>query len=144
MDIEKILEEWQADCKIDKTELASESLKIPQLHNKYYKIYVSEKLRLKKMEADFKVLKLDKYEFYTQGPSKETQELGWKLPSKGLILKADIPMYMDADSDIVESNLKISYQVEKVDMLESIIKSLINRGFQIKNAIDWNRFTQGS
>jgi hypothetical protein len=91
-----------------------------------------------------KKLKLDKYEFFTQGPDEETQQKGWKLPAKGLILKADIPMYMDADEDIIKLSLKIGVQQEKIELLESIIKTLINRGYNIKTALDWQRFINGS
>lgn len=143
MKIESILAEWEQDSKIDRTELSEESLKIPQLHHKYYKVYTSERLLLRKLESDLKQLKLDKHEFFTQGHTKETQEKGWELPPRGMILKADLPMYMDADKDIIELNLKIGYQLEKIELLDSIIKTIINRGFQIKNAIDWNKFIQG-
>lgn len=143
MKIEDIVEMWTSDTKIDSTELASESLKIPALHNKYYRVFLEERLRLKKMESEMKSLKLDKYEFYTLGPTKESHEKGWQLPAKGIILKQDIPMYMDADKDIIEMNLKVAYQNEKVELLETIIKSISNRNFIIKNAIDWNRFVMG-
>ena len=91
-----------------------------------------------------KTLKLQKYEFYTQGPSKETQDKGWELPGKGMILKQEMPMYLEGDKDIIELSLKIGYQQEKVELLESIIKSLTNRGFQIKAAIDFYKFTMGA
>ena len=61
-----------------------------------------------------------------------------------MILKQDLSIYMDADKDIIELNLKIAYQMEKIDLLEAIIKSLTNRNFQIKSAIDWTKFMQGS
>ena len=143
MDIENILEEWQTDCKMDRAHLDREAVTIPQLHHKYFKIMVSERLLMRKLEAEMKQLKLDKHEFYTQGHTKETQDKGWTLPSKGLILKADLPMYMEADSEIVSLNLRIGYQLEKIDLLESIIKMVMNRNFQIKSAIDWIKFEQG-
>jgi len=141
--IEDIFALWETDSKIDRTELSDESLKIPQLHHKYYKIFTNERLLLRKLEADAKILKLEKYEFYTQGHTKETQDKGWELPSRGMILKADLPMYMESDKEIIELNLKIGYQLEKIELLENIIKTISNRGFQIKNAIDWNKFIQG-
>jgi hypothetical protein len=143
MKLEKIFEEWKVDSEMDRTELGEESLKIPKLHHKYFQVYSSEKLLLKKYEMDMKRLKLDKHEFYTQGPNEHTPP-EWKLPAKGLILKADIPMYMEADEDIISLNLKIGLQMEKIELLESIIKNLTNRGYLIKNAIDWSRFTSGS
>lgn len=143
MNIEEIMELWNTDTNVDKTELGDESLKIPKLHSKYYTIMIKERLLLRKYYEEMKRLKLDKYEFFTQGPSEETKEKGWRLPPKGMILKGDIPMYMDADQDIIDLNLKIGLQQEKVDYLESIIKTIINRNFVIKNAIEWNRFTMG-
>jgi len=143
MKIDAIYEEWNKDSEIDKTELGDEALKIPKLHHKYFQIYSAEKLLLRKYEAEMKSLKLAKYEFYTQGPTKETQELGWGLPSRGMILKQEMPMYMEGDRDLIDLSLKIGMQQEKVELLESIIKSLTNRGFQIKSAIDWFKFTSG-
>ena len=144
MKLDEIYAEWDKDSKIDTTDLGNESIKIPQLHNKYFKVYTSEKLLLRKYEAEMRELKLEKYEFYTQGPTKETQEKNWNLPAKGLILKSDIPMYMDGDKQLIEMSLKIGYQQEKIELLESIIKGLVNRGFQIKSAIDWHKFTMGA
>ena len=143
MKIEDILEQWNEDSQIDRTELGEEALKIPKLHHKYYQIYVQERLQLRALEANMKQLKLDKYEFFTQGPNEETQQKGWQLPAKGLILKSDIPMYMDADSDIIKLSLKIGLQQEKIELLESIIRSFQNRGYNIKSAIEWHRFTMG-
>lgn len=143
MKIEDILDLWKADAEIDKTEPGEEALKIAKLHHKYFQILSSERLSLKKYESDLKKLRLDKYEFYTQGPNEETQEKGWRLPSKGLILKADIPMYMEADEDIINLSLKIGLQQEKIELLESIIKTIMNRGYNLKVYVEWVKFTNG-
>ncbi len=144
MKFEDLLSNWEKDSEIDRTELADESLKIPKLHHKYYSYYVIEKANLRKLEADYKKLKLEKHEFYTQGPNEETARKGWKLPARGLIIKADIPMYIESDEDIIELSLKIGIQQEKVDFLESVIKSIHNRGYAIRNAIDFIKWTSGN
>lgn len=144
MKLEEIYTEWDVDSDIDTTDLGNESIKIPKLHNKYYRLYTNEKLLLRKYESEMKSLKLSKYEFYTQGPSAETKELGWTMPARGMILKQEMPMYMEADKEIIALSLKIGLQQEKVELLESIIKGLVNRGFQIKSAIDWHKFTMGA
>jgi hypothetical protein len=144
MKIEDIVELWKEDANIDRTELGDEATKIPKLHHKYYQIYIQEKLALRSLDADMKKLKLDKYEFFTQGHTEETRSKMWELPARGMILKADIPMYMDADKDIIKLSLKIGIQQEKIEFLESIIKSLNNRGYNIKAAIDWQKFTMGA
>ena len=144
MSIDEILEQWQQDTKIDRTELGDEALNIPKLHHKYFQILVKEKMILRKQESEMKQLKLDKYEFLTQGPNEETKDKGWKLPPRGMILKGDIPMYLEGDQDIINLSLKIGYQQEKLELLDSIIRSVMNRGFLIKSAIDWQKFTMGS
>lgn len=143
MKFEDIFEEWKTDSDIDRTDLAMESLKIPKLHHKYYMWYVAEKNVMRKLEAQMKELRLAKTEFYGQGHTNETKEKGWVLPARGMILKSDIPMYLEADKDIIDHSLKIGIQQEKVDFLESIIKSLQTRGYLIKNAIDFMKFQMG-
>jgi len=144
MNIDEIMSEWKTDSEIDVTELAYESIKIAKLHQKYYEYLIKEKLLFKKNESDLKLLRLEKYEFYTQGHNEETLKKGWELPSKGMVIKSEIPMYLEGDKDIINLNLKISYQQEKIDLLQSIIKSLNNRGYNIKSAIDWIKFTSGA
>ena len=116
MNIEQILLEWSKDSEIDKTELGNESLKIPKLHHKYYEILVSERLIYKKLEADMKQLKLAKHEFYKDGHTEETKKKGWELPAKGMILKSDLPLYIEADKDIINLSLRIGFQQEKIEL----------------------------
>lgn len=144
MTLEDIQDAWLEDSKFDRSELGNVSLDIPKLHHKYYKIFSAERLRLRKMETDFKELKRDKWEFYLDGPTEEQLELGWKLPAKGRILKTDIPQYMDSDPEIIEMTLKMSYQLEKVDFCESIIRTISNMNWVVKNAIEWERFKVGA
>lgn len=143
MKIETIMEEWEKDSDIDKTELGDAALKLAKLHHKYYRFLVNEKMILKTYESDMHVLKLDKYEFFTQGPNEETVKKCWALPAKGLILKADIPMYMSADGEIINLSLRIGLQEEKIQALESIIRTLNSMGYNIKAAIDWQKFING-
>lgn len=143
MNLEKIQEEWAVDAQIDRTELLEESLKIPHLHSKYFKILSRERLTLRKMEIDFKTLKLEKEEFYTMGPTKETQDKGWEFPARGKIVKSEVGKYLDVDQHLVEMVLKLALQDEKVKFLESILNSLNNRSFQISNALKWLQLTSG-
>jgi len=143
MKLETIYAFWAEDSKIDRMDLGEESLKISSLHQKYMEIYTNEKIILRKFDIDLKVLKLEKHEFYTQGPTNETQEKGWELPAIGKVIRSDVQQYVEADKDIIQLTLKIGIQNEKVSLLESIIKNLSNRGFQIKNAIDWIKYTSG-
>ena len=143
MNTQEILEMWDKDCNIDKTKLDDELALIPKLHSKYFNILINEKYKLKIIENNMKKLKVDKFEFYTQGYDEESKAKGWKLPAKGTVIKTEVPMYMEADDDIIELSLKIGMQQEKVDMIESIIKSLNNRGYNLKAAVDFMRYNKG-
>ena len=55
---------WSQDSKIDRTELGEESIKIPQLHHKYYKHFSVERLTLTKLQEELKSLKKDKFEYF--------------------------------------------------------------------------------
>lgn len=144
MTLDEIFELWGEDTQIDRTELGNAALELAKLHHKYYRIFSQERLLHKKLEADMKQLKLDKLEFYVDGPTEEHIEKGWKLPPKGRILKSDAGQYVDADSDIIALNLKLAYQQEKLELLADIIKTISNRGFHIKSAIEWERFKVGA
>lgn len=144
MNIDQIYEEWSNDSKIDETNLGQESLKIPSLHHKYYKMLTKERLILKKKKHLHKQLYLEKYRFYTEGPTKEQHEQGWELPAKGMILKNEVERFLDADKDLITSLLAIAIQDEKVEVLIDIIKTLNRRGFEIKNYIEFQKFVNGS
>jgi Recombination, repair and ssDNA binding protein UvsY len=143
MNLDTIFSYWGEDSKVDRSNLGEAALDISSLHHKYHKIYTNERLVLRSYESKLKTLKLQKYEFYTQGPTQETVDLGWKLPPSGKILKQEVANYMEADPEIIELGLKIGLQHEKVELLESIIKTITNRGFQIKTALDYMKFTMG-
>ena len=143
MKLEEIHEQWSKDSQLDSVDLDHSALSIAKLHHKYYEILSKEKLVLRKLESEAKVLKLDKYEFYTDGPTQDQIEKGWKLPAKGKILRSDVGMYLDGDSDIIQMNLRVAYQQEKIDVLESIIKTIHNLGWHIRAAVDFRKMQAG-
>ena len=144
MELKEIQEHWEKDACIDRSELGEESLRIPQLHAKYYKLFSTERTVLRKWEVEFKKLYREKYEYYNGTlPEEDLKANGWE-PFNLRILKTDIPMYMDADKDVARAKTMISAQQDKVEFIESIIKSLPSRGYQIKAAIDWEKFKVGA
>lgn len=144
MKLEEIQVLWDKDSYVDRTELGEESLRIPQLHSKYYKIYSEERTTLRKWEVEYKRLHKEKHEYYSGTLSEdELRGNGWE-PFALRILKTDIPMYLEADKDIARAKSMISAQQDKVEFVESIIKSLPSRGYQISAAITWEKFKVGA
>ena len=144
MKLEEIQNLWDADSQIDRSELGDESLRIVKMHAKYFKIYSQERLLLRKMESDLKELYRDKYEWYNGNISKELlEQRGWE-PNPLKILRTDVAMYISADEGMRTASLRVELQNEKVLFLESIIKSLSTLGYNIKNAIEWSKFQNGT
>lgn len=144
MKFEDIQSLWEEDCNIDRMNLGDEALKIPKLHSKYYKIYVQEAVRLRQLEAEYKVLRLEKYEFLTMGPTIETKDRGWKQPAQSRVLKTEAEMYMEADPDLIALSLKIGVQKEKTKFLEAVIKEITSRNWSIRVALDYEKFRSGA
>ena len=141
MDLEELQILAEKDLKINDTELDLESLKTPQLHNKYLKHLNKFKLLLSKSQIDYYTMRKEKWEYYTgKAPAQVYAEKPFNLK----ILKTDIDKYMESDDELVKLKSKVEYIQTVIDFLDSTIKQISNRGFQIKNAIDWRKFTSGA
>ena len=130
----------EKDLKINDTELDLESLKTPQLHNKYMKFHNQYVNLLKKAEQDLARLTREKWEYYT---GKADPSVYQERPFNLKILKQDVDKYLKADDDLIKLEQKVTYVQSVVDYLDRTVKIISNRGFQIKNAIDWRKFTSG-
>ena len=141
MNLEKIQEMWQKDSVIDPDNLHDESLKIPQLHSKYYTLYNTITLLREKARTQYTKIKLDRNKFYTgKAPAEGYAEepFPYKVREKDAIQR-----HLEADEKLTTIDLKIRYYDTQLKFLEEIIKNVSNRTFQIKNAIEWNRFQAG-
>jgi hypothetical protein len=141
MDLEKLQEQADKDLKINDTELDLESLKTPQLHNQYMKHLTKYKLMLSRAETEYSVMKKDKWEYYT---GKADASVYAEKPFDLKILRTDIDKYLDSDIDLQKQKQKVDYLSTTVDFLDRTIRQIGNRGFTIKNAIDWRKFTSGA
>ena len=140
MNLDEIQSLWEEDAKIDPDNLHEESINIPSLHAKYYKIY-NNILLLKKIEENkFKILKKEKWMYFS---GKSDPEVYVKNPFDYKVLRQDIDKYMDADEDILKSISKMEYYQTMLSYLDSILKTIMNRSYQIKNSIEYMRFTAG-
>lgn len=143
MTLDEIYEEWGKDVKIDRSDLGNESLKIPLLHHKWFKVFSVERKKHRILSGKLRDLEFRKKQFYEEGPTKETQALGWRMPSRGKILPTAVKGYVEADPDVRDMAEKVAEQAEIVDVVENIIKSINNRGYLIKDIIQWNLFING-
>ena len=133
----------KSDLVINENDLHTESLNTPQLHNKYLIFHENSKLELEKHEFQEKILKRNKWLYYTgKLGDDDMKRLNWE-PFDYTILKTDIPMFLDSDEDMQKIRAKISLQKSLVDYLEEVVKIVSSRQWNIKSAIEWIKFTQG-
>lgn len=147
MTLDDILAMWSTDSKIDEMNLDETSIKGASLHAKYLELYSHSKLRLRKREHEFAILKKDKWMYYNGKMSKpEMDAKGWPYdPFNGLVkpLKSDMDIYYDTDADVVKLKMIVEYQQTIVETLKDILDNLRWRHTTIKNIIDFRRFTAG-
>lgn len=143
MNIDQIKAQAELDTAIDVNHLDEESTKVPQIHNKYLCILMDEKLILETFESKLKVLKRDKWLYYSGKMSdEELKQKGWQ-PFDLSILKQDLDRFIDSDSDVINLSHKVYLQREKVNYIENVVKIISNKMWNIRSAIEWIKFTQG-
>ena len=132
---------WEKDSQIDPDNLHDESLKIPQLHSKYYTLYNTITLLREKARESYAKIRLERYNYYT---GKATAEVYAEEPFPYKVREKDaIQRHLDADDKMNKIDMKIKYYDVMLKFLEEIIRAVSNRTYQIKNAIEWNKFQAG-
>ena len=141
MNIEKLQEMWQKDSVIDPDNLHNESLKISQLHSKYYNLYNTIILLKEKARDTYYRVRLERHNYYTGKAPIEVyaeEPFPYKVRDKDAVQR-----HMEADERLSKLDLKIKYYDLMLKFLEEIIKTISNRNYSIKNAIDFMKFAAG-
>ena len=144
MKLSDLQEMWAEDCKIDETNLGKESARTPILHAKYINYLSSTRLNLRKAESDYLNCRRKKYRYYRGEMSRaELEDEGWSQWQGTKPLKNEIDEFLQGDADLVSLQDKIEYFKTVLYQLEAIIRSLNSRTWDIKNTIEWIRFSNG-
>jgi hypothetical protein len=141
MNLDEIQEMWQRDSVIDPDNLHDETLKIPQLHAKYYTLHNTITLLKEKAKETYNRVRLERYNYYTGKADPEVYEqepFPYKVRDKDALQR-----HIEADEKLNKIDMKIKYYNTELKFLEDIIKTISNRTFQIKNAIEWQKFQAG-
>ena len=141
IDLPTLQEMWEKDSKIDIDNLHTESLNIPVLHAKYYDIFNNLMLLRKKAEQQKKNICHERYEYYS---GKADPDVYIKDPFPKKIRDKDtMTKYLDADERLSTVSMKIEYYDVMLKYIEEILKQIGNRTYQIKNSIEFMRFSSG-
>ena len=141
INLESLQKMWEEDSKIDPDNLHTESLNIPSLQAKYFDLYNTIFLLRKKADQQRKNIRHERYEYFS---GKADPDVYVKDPFPKKIRDKDtMQKYLDADEKLSTSSLKIEYYDTMLAYIESILKVIQNRTYQIKNAIEFMRFQSG-
>ena len=141
LDLDAIQKMWEQDSKIDPDNLHTESLNIPILHSKYFEIYNTIILLKKKAEQQKKNIRHQRYEYFA-GKADPDVYLENPFPKK-IRDKETLQGYLDSDEKLSQSSLKVDYYDVMLSYLQDIMKMIHQRNYQIKNAIDFQKFASG-
>ncbi len=147
MDLKRIHAMWNEDCVIHEMKLDEASRDAPLLHSKYLELLSHTKLKLKRAEAQQKVLLKDKWLYYNGKMSEEDLKTkGWNPdPFNGLkVLKGEMDYYYDSDPEIQKSEERIEYYKTSIDVLKEILSNITWRHQTVKNMIEWKKFQSGN
>ena len=144
MKFEEIQEMWRKDSVIDSESLDKEALRIPQLFSKYLDILSVKKFQLDKIESDVRKMRRLRYLYYRGVlDSDELKKQNWEPWQLAVSKNTDVQNCIEGDS-LIESLLsKRSYIQVQVDFLDSVVRMISNRSFQIRDSISWTKFVNG-
>jgi hypothetical protein len=140
-DLDTIQKMWEKDSKIDIDNLHTESLNIPILHAKYFDLYNNILLLKKKAEQQKKNIRHQRYEYFT-GKADPDVYVENPFPKK-IRDKETLQGYLDSDEKLMQVSLKVEYYDTMLSYIDSILKLIFNRTYQIKNSIEYMRFQSG-
>ena len=141
IDLPTLQQMWEKDSKIDIDNLHTESLNIPVLHSKYYDIYNNLMLLRTKAEQQKKNVRHERYEYYS-GKADPDVYIQNPFPKK-IRDKETMTKYLDADERLSNVSMKIEYYNVMLRYIEEILKQITSRTYQIKNSIEFMRFSSG-
>ena len=140
MTLDELKLQVQKDLKIDNEHLDTESLKNQEIKANYLDHKSRYELLLYKAKGDYKRMYREKWEYYG---GKADAKIYATKPFDLKVLKTDLAVYISADEDIMNAENKIGYLETVIDYIKGVIKSVDNRGWDIKNAIEWRKFEAG-
>lgn len=144
MTLEELQTEWDADCQIDDNYLGENSTATPKLHAKYIRVLVQIRLKHTKLQADYNVLRKNKFRYYRGEMTRdELTNLGWNQWQGVKPLKNEMDEFLTGDDDLNTIKVRLDYLETMIYVLESIMGQIKSREWQIKNGIEWKKFLAG-
>ena len=140
MTLDELKMEVYLALKVNDERLDTEALKNQELYAKYLDHKSRFELLLHKAKGDYKKMYREKWEYYG---GKADAKVYVTKPFDLKVLKTDLHIYIESDEDIIKAEHKIAYLETVIKYIDGVLKSIQNRGWDIKNAISWKQFEAG-
>lgn len=140
MTFEEIENQIKQDFIIDEFDLGKEVLRNDNLFGKYLIFLKDERRKFERYDSQRKKLIFWKKQYYSGQLSDEQYE---QFPLDKRYLKTELSDVLEADPDIIKINEKYNDSGLKLKLFEHALNRIKNRGYDIKTAMDYLKFTQG-
>ena len=146
---EQLREEWKEDSHVDfqfknkqySADLGQIALDIPFCHNKYLNHYTDISQIKTSLEFEIRKLIRDKREYY--GGEADAKVYAENPFGSRISTQDKMKVYVDSDDYVINLEAKIKYLDQMLYWLDQVMKQISNRGFQVKSAIEWEKFING-
>lgn len=141
--IDILMSSWSEDSIIDSTSMEKELLKISHLHGKYLNVMSHHRHLVRKMEADYKLLKGLREDYYQGHLTQEDLiKYNWE-PMQHVLSNPQIARKLETDSELNKLLLKKIAHEEIVSYCENVLKSLHNRTWDLGNYVKYLQLSSG-
>ena len=146
---EQLKIDWTEDSHVDfqfknksySADLAQLALDIPFCHNKYLNHYTDISQIKTSLEFEVRKLVREKREYY--GGEADAKIYAEKPFGNSIKTSEKMKVYLESDQEIINLEAKIKYLDQMLYWLDQVMKQISNRGFQVKSAIEWEKFING-
>ncbi len=128
------------ELRIDKSNLASSSLKTPLIHSSWMNAFNLYKRKLRQKEYWLKKIYKDRWLYYTGKADATTYA---EEPFEYKIMKGDIHIFLESDEKLEAARQEVSDLKDIVSFIDSIVGEINRRSFHIKNALEAIRWANG-
>ena len=138
---EELLNQWEQDAPIDKMNLDTAAVEIPQLHHKYLTILMDIKSKKIAYTHRLEELRKDKELYYSgQAEAHVYKDKPFDLRLK---TKSGVDKHVNTDPEVIGLLQKLEYMDVLIEGCNHILTQIQWRNSSIKSAIDWARFQSG-
>lgn len=140
MTLEDVITYIETELNIDDSNLGNEATRQVKIFSGFQRLHMLQTRKLEKLMNQLEIVKNARIRHYT---GKMPGEHYKKEPLREAVLKSEVDQWLKIDSQLVEMKGLVNEQERIVKAIEEGKKQLSDRGYLIKNAIDFVKMSMG-